>query len=139
LLVHLVDHLLELSPVHVTAEFGPDASRVDGCRTNAVPAMPPHSCISYDQVESVPARQEFIGAGADALQTGQIDRDQLEAATIRRGVFSHLCGRGFSLHKVPCRSYYLRAVCRKSPRRLNADARGHASDENAFSVQIDSR
>src|SRR5579863_6748542 len=54
-----------------------------------------YSCIGYDHVESLPARQEFVGAGANALQTGQIERDQLEAAAIRRGVFSHLRGRGF--------------------------------------------
>jgi hypothetical protein len=31
------------------------------------------------------------------------------------------------------------AVGRKSPRRLNPDARGNARDKNAFSVQIDPR
>ena len=98
-----------------------------------------YSRIGYDDVESLPARQEFVGAGADALQTGQIERDQLEAATIRRGVLLHLRGRGCGFLKVPHCSCHLRAVGRKSPRRLNADARGHAGDENAFPVQIDSR
>src|SRR5579872_6411057 len=51
------------------------------------------SCIGYDHVESLAVRQKFISAGADALQTRQIERDQLEAATIRRGVLSHLRGR----------------------------------------------
>jgi hypothetical protein len=83
----------------------------------------------------MPARQEFVGTGADALQTGQIERDKVEAATIRR-VLSHLRGRGFGFLKVPRCSNNLRTVRRKSPRRLNADARGHASDENSFSVQI---
>src|SRR5579863_10439689 len=49
-----------------------------------------YSCIGYDHVESLPARQKFIGACADALQTGQIERDQLEAAPVRRNVLSHL-------------------------------------------------
>jgi hypothetical protein len=56
---------------------------------------------------------------------------------IRRGILSHLCRRGFSFDKVPRRSYCLRAVCRKNPRRLHPDARGHASDENPFAMQID--
>src|ERR1700758_4287737 len=146
----------------MTAEFGVDASRMDGCRTDAAPAMPlveanreenvgclgpavsderivsrplevgigeihigepmpgrrevdqasagtnqrsnaidqnkmaemvgaelrlktvhgvpewsgHDSCIGYDHVESLAARQKFIGAGADALQTGEIERDQ---------------------------------------------------------------
>jgi hypothetical protein len=98
-----------------------------------------YSCIGYDYVESIPARQKLVGAGADALQTGQIERDQVEAATIRRGVLSHLRGRGFGFLNVPRRSDNLRAVGRKSPRRFNPNARGHAGDENAFSVQIDSR
>ena len=98
-----------------------------------------HSGIGNDHVETLPARQEFVGAGADALQTGQIERDQLEAATIRRGVLLHLRGRGRGFLKVPHCSCHLRTVGRKSPRRLNADARGHAGDENAFSVQIDPR
>src|SRR5579872_5336434 len=59
------------------------------------------SCIGYDHVESLPARQKFVGAGANALQAGQIKRDQLEAATIRRGVLSHLRRRGFGFLKVP--------------------------------------
>src|ERR1700730_15579039 len=98
-----------------------------------------YSCIGYDDVESLAARQEFVGAGANALQTGQIERDQLEAATVRRGVLLHLRGRRFGFRKVPYCSCHLRAVGRKGPRRLNADARGHAGDENAFPVQIDSR
>jgi hypothetical protein len=95
--------------------------------------------IGYDDVESLPTRQEFVGAGVDALQTGQIERDQLEAATIRRSVFLHLRGRGCGFLTVPHCSCHLRAVRCKSPRRLNADACGHARDENAFPVQIDSR
>src|ERR1700733_11606009 len=55
-----------------------------------------YSCIGYDDVESLAARQKFVGAGADALQTGQIERDQLEAAAIPRGVLSHLRGRARS-------------------------------------------
>src|ERR1700688_2336613 len=98
-----------------------------------------YSCIGYHDVESLPARHEFVGAGADALQTGQIERDQLEAATIRRGVLLHLRGRGCGFFKVPHCSCHLRAVGRKSPRRLNADARGHAGDENASPMQIDTR
>jgi hypothetical protein len=88
--------------------------------------------IGYDHVESLSARQELVGAGADALQTCQIERDQLEAATIRRGILSHLRGRGFGFREVPRCSCHLRAVSRKSPRRLNPDARRHAGDENAF-------
>src|SRR5580704_4016817 len=98
-----------------------------------------YSRIGYDHVESLPARQEFAGAGADALQAGQIERDQLEAATIPRGVLSHLRGRAFGFLKVPRCSYNLRAAGRESPRRLNADTCGHAGDENASSVQIDPR
>src|SRR5580658_1342421 len=49
-----------------------------------------YSSIGYDHVESLPARQEFVGAGANALQSGQVERDQLKAATIRRGAVSHL-------------------------------------------------
>src|ERR1700740_23559 len=60
-----------------------------------------YSCIGYDDVESLPRRQEFVGAGADALQTGQIERDQLEAATIRCGVLLHLRGRGCGFLEVP--------------------------------------
>src|SRR5579863_3105249 len=107
-------------------------------RLEAVDGVPKwsrhYSCIGYDHVESLPARQEFVGAGADAVQTGQIERDQLEAATIRRGVLSDLRGRGFGFLKVPRCAYNLRAAGRKSPRRLNADARGHSGDENSFSV-----
>jgi hypothetical protein len=88
---------------------------------------------------SLPARQQFVGAGPNAIQTGQIERDQFEAATIRRGVLLHLRGRGFGFLEVPPCSCHLRAVGRKSPRRLNANARGHAGDENAFPVQIDPR
>jgi hypothetical protein len=33
----------------------------------------------------------------------------------------------------------VRAVGRKGSRRLNPDARGNASDKNAFSMQIDPR
>src|SRR5882757_10096755 len=98
-----------------------------------------YSCIGYDDVESLPARQKFVGAGANALQTGQIERDQVECATIRRGVLLHLRGRGCGFLKVPHCSCHLRAVGRKSPCRLNADARGYAGDKNAFPVQIDSR
>src|SRR4029077_2353523 len=79
------------------------------------------SCIGYDHVESLATRQKFIGAGADALQTGEIERDQLEAAAIRRGVLSHLRGRGCGFLKIPRCSYHMRAVGRKSPRRLNPD------------------
>src|SRR5579862_5908423 len=39
-----------------------------------------YSCVGYNHVERLSARQEFVGAGADALQTRQIERDQLEAA-----------------------------------------------------------
>src|ERR1700722_1183433 len=107
---------------------------------HGVPEWSRHdSCISYDDVESLPARQEFVGAGADALQTGKIERDQLEAATLRRGVLLHLRGRSGGFLKVPRCSCYLGAVGRKCPRRLDADARGHTGDENAFPVQIDSR
>jgi hypothetical protein len=107
---------------------------------HGVPERSRHdSRISYDHVESLAARQEFAGAGADAIQTGQIERDQLKAATVRCGVFSHLRGCGFGFFKVPRCSCHVGAVGRQSPRRLNADARGHACDENAFSVQIDPR
>src|SRR5260370_1482455 len=41
-----------------------------------------YSCIGNDGVESVPARQKFVGAGSDPLQTAQIERDQLAAATV---------------------------------------------------------
>src|SRR6202035_4868966 len=98
-----------------------------------------YSCVGYDHIESLPARQKFVRAGANALQAGQIERDQLEAAAIRRGVLSHLRGCTFGFLKVPPCSCPLRAVGRKSPPRLNADAGGHAGDENAFPVQIDSR
>ena len=107
---------------------------------HGVPKWSRHdSCIRYDHVERLPARKEFVGAGADALQTGQIERDQLETATIRRSVHSHLRSRSFGFFKVPRCSCHLRAVGRKSPRRLNPDARGHAGDENAFSMQIGPR
>src|SRR5579863_9745346 len=66
-------------------------------RLKAVQGVPKwsrhYSCIGDDHVESLPARQEFVGAGADAFQAGQIERDQLEAAPIRHGVLSHLRGR----------------------------------------------
>ena len=107
---------------------------------HGVPERSRHSsCIGYDDVESLPARQESVGAGANALQTGQVERYQLEAATIRRSVLSHLRSRGCGFLKVPRCSCHMRAVGRKSPRRLNPDARGRAGDENAFSVQIDPR
>ncbi len=61
-----------------------------------------------------------------------------EASTIGRGVFSHLRGRGFGLIKISRCAYDVRTVGRKNPRRLNADARGNAGDENALSVQIGS-
>src|SRR5580658_7440301 len=81
---------------------------------HGVPKWSGHdSCISYDHVESLAARQKFIGAGANALKTGEIERDQLEAATIRRRVLSHLHGRGFGFLKVPRCSYHMRAVGRK--------------------------
>ena len=35
-----------------------------------------YSSIGYDDV-ALPARQEFVGARADAPQSGQIERDQL--------------------------------------------------------------
>src|SRR4029077_6221744 len=79
-----------------------------------------YSCIGYDDVESLPARQEFVGAGADALQTGPLERDPLEAATVRRRVLLHLRGRGCGFLNVPHCTCHLRAVGRKSPRRLNA-------------------
>src|SRR4029077_5386458 len=89
---------------------------------HGVPKWSRHdSCIGYDHVESLPALQEFVGAGADALQTGQIERYQLEAATIPRGSLSPLRGRGFGFLKVPRRSCHLRAVGHKSPRCLNPD------------------
>src|SRR5579863_229161 len=97
------------------------------------------SRIGYDHVESVPARQKFVGASANALQTGQIERDQRKAATIRRGGLSHLRGRGFGFPEVPRCSYNLRAVGRESPRRLNANTCGYAGDENSFPVQIGPR
>ena len=97
------------------------------------------SRIGYDHVESVSARQKFVGAGANALQTGQIERDQRKAATIRRGVPSHVRGRGFGFLKVPRCSCHLRAVGYKSPRRLNADTCGHAGDQNSFPAQIGPR
>src|SRR6478672_11589144 len=73
-----------------------------------------YSSIGYDDVERLPTRQKFVGAGANALQAGQIERDQLEAAAIRPGVFSHLHGRGFGFFKVPRYSCHVRAVGRKS-------------------------
>jgi len=43
---------------------------------NGVPKWSGHdSCIGYDHVESIPARQESVGAGANALQTGQVECD----------------------------------------------------------------
>src|SRR4029077_17604022 len=51
-----------------------------------------YSCVGYDHIEILPSRQKFVGAGANALQAGQIELDQLEAAAIRRGVLSHLRG-----------------------------------------------
>ena len=102
---------------------------------HGVPKWSGHdSCIGYDHVESLAARQKFIGAGADALQTGQIERDQLETATVRRSVLLYLRGRGCGFLKVPRCSCHLRAVGCKSSRRLNPDACRHAGDENAFSV-----
>ncbi len=98
-----------------------------------------HSCIGDDHVESLPPRQEFVGAGADALQVGQIERDQLEAPSVRGGILSHLRGCGFGFRDVPHRSYYLRAVGRKRSRCLHPDPRRYAGDENPFSVQIDAR
>jgi hypothetical protein len=112
-------------------------------RFKAVQGVPERSrhdsCIGYDHIESIPAPQQFVGAGADTLQTGQIERDQLEAATILCRLFSHLRRRCFGFRKVPRCSCHLRAVSRQSARRLNTDARRHAGDENAFPVQIDPR
>src|SRR5260370_41295310 len=59
-----------------------------------------YSCIGYDDVESLPARQEFVGARADALQTGQSEREHLAAPPIRRGALLHLRGRGWRLFPV---------------------------------------
>src|ERR1700722_4612103 len=78
---------------------------------HGVPKWSGHdSCISYDHVESLAARQKFIGAGANALQAGQVERNQLEAATIRHGVLSHLCSRGCGFLKVSRGSRHLRAM-----------------------------
>ena len=98
-----------------------------------------YSGIGDDHIESLPTSQEFAGAGADALQAGKIESDQFEAAAIRRGVLSHLRGRGLGFLEVPRCSYYLRAVCRKSPRCLHPDARRYAGDQNPFAMQIDPR
>ena len=74
---------------------------------------------------------------ADCIR--KIERGQLEAATIRRSILLHLCGRGFGFYQIPRRSHDLRAVCRKSPGRLNSNARGHAGNENPFPMQVDPR
>jgi hypothetical protein len=112
-------------------------------RLKAVLCMPKwsrhDSRIGYDNVESLTARQEFVGAGANALQIGQIERDQPEAAPIRRSGLSHLRSCAFGFLTVPRCSYNLRAVGRESPRRLNANTRGYAGDQNSFPVQIGPR
>jgi hypothetical protein len=96
-----------------------------------------YSRIGYDHVEGLALRHQTVGAGSDTLQVRKIERNQLEAATIRRGVFSHVRGCGFGFHQVPGRSDHVCALGGKSPRCLNSDARGHSGNEDPFAVQID--
>jgi hypothetical protein len=96
-----------------------------------------HSGIGYNQVKRLPLREQAIGAGSDALQVRKIERCQLKGAAIRRGILSHLCGGGFGFHQAPRRSHDVRAVRRKSPRRLNSDSRRRSGNEHPFSTQVD--
>jgi hypothetical protein len=95
------------------------------------------SCIGDDDVKGLATRLEFVSAGANPLEIGQIERDQLEAATIGRAS-SHFRSRSFRLPEIPRRSCDLCAVRRQSPRGLDSETRGHAGNQNPFALKIDS-
>src|SRR5580658_1157784 len=83
LLVHLIQQVLDLSRVHVTAEFGPDGSRVDGCRTDAAPAMPP--------VEG--NREENVGRLRAAVSDERIVSGPLEIGVVEVHIGEAMSGR----------------------------------------------
>ena len=84
-------------------------------RLEAVGRMPKrrghHARVGDDDIEGFALRQQSIGAGAHALETGEIERNQLEASAVRRSVCSHLGGRRFGLGQVARRAHYLCAMC----------------------------
>jgi hypothetical protein len=73
-----------------------------------------HSRIGDDHVKRLSLADQAFGAGADALQVRKIERDQLEATTVRSSILLHLCGRGLGFYQIPRRSYDVHTVCRKS-------------------------
>src|SRR5580704_16368057 len=74
---------MKLSRVHMTAEFGPDASRVDGCRTHAAPAMP--------LVEG--NREKYVGRFGPAVSDERIVSRPLEIGVVEVHIGETMPGR----------------------------------------------
>ena len=85
LLVHLIDHLVELTQVHVTAEFGLDDSRVDSRRTDATPAMPPVKGNREENVRCLRPAVSDKGIVSRAFEIGVVEIHIGEAMPGGRG------------------------------------------------------
>ena len=97
-----------------------------------------HAGIGDHDVERPPVGEQGVGAGAHALERGEIQLDQLQPAAVRR-LSPDLGRRPLRLGEVARGADHLGAMGRERAGGLHAQAGRHAGDEHALSAEIDTR
>src|ERR1700760_4377354 len=97
-----------------------------------------HTGVGDDDVEEPALVEQSGGAGADALEVGEIEGDQIEAAAVSGRGVAYRCGCGLRLDEIARCADDVGAVGCERASRLDAKTGGDAGDEDPFAAKIDS-
>ena len=97
-----------------------------------------HPSVGDHHIERLAGGQKRVGAGAHALEVGEVEPDQLQASAVRRLLPHHGGGRT-AFVEIADGADDLRATSGKRPRRLDPEARRRAGDQHPLAAEVDPR